>query len=157
MDRIDFALNGKKMSLTRDEVLTVAANLEPQPSRTWAFEAGGRLFPVKQVFGAATRVSHGEFTSHRARDLLRRIGFRVYDLRVEQPDAAAGPAQSQDGRTAGDSSIQTARIAALRAAARVGAARPTMDVQTVLVTAARFEDWLLRPTSAVGLDPSDPA
>lgn len=143
MDRIDFALNGKKMSLTRHQVLTVAASLEPQPSRTWAVEAGGRLFPVKQVFGAATRISHGEFTSHRARDLMRRIGLRVYDLSVEQPDAPAGPAPSQDGR-AGDSSIQTARIAALQAAAKLGAARPTIDVQTVLETAAQFEDWLLR-------------
>ncbi len=45
----------------------------PGPIYKFAIEVNGTLYPVKQVFAVATGVD--QFTTQRARDVLRRLGF----------------------------------------------------------------------------------
>ncbi len=73
---------GRVLEVCRDEVEAVARHLEPEPIRKHWAEAAGKRFPPKQLVAEVARakgvpLSRLEFTTMRARSLLRRLGLRV--------------------------------------------------------------------------------
>jgi hypothetical protein len=85
---MEFILNGDRFDLDPDDVIAAVRGVPPDRIYDHAVEVEGRLYPVKQVFGLATRRDHGEFTSQRARDVLRRLGFRDPRRRAPEPEPA---------------------------------------------------------------------
>jgi hypothetical protein len=73
VSRMDFIVNGQRYSLTKQEVEARLRGVSPGPIFRYAVEVNGVLYPVKQVFAIVTGVD--QFTSQRARDVLRRLGF----------------------------------------------------------------------------------
>jgi hypothetical protein len=102
-------------------------------------------FPVKQVLATATGVDRNEFISHRARDLLRRLGFPVLDVTREKagPSATSKPPRAPAVQATTDQRL-AARIAALEAAVHHVAGAPNMSLKEVLNVAETFESWLSR-------------
>jgi hypothetical protein len=145
MDQIDFQLGGKRYHLTADDVTARMANESPEPVQTWAVEVDGRRFPVKQVLATTTGVDRSEFISHRARDLLRRLGFLVLD--VTRETTAPGPTPKQPVvpvlQPNTDQQL-VVRIAALEAAILHVAGTPNIPLEQVLTVAETFESWLTR-------------
>lgn len=80
-------IGGKDFEVSRFDVLEQAKNLMPNRIRTYsvkleAKDGRPRDFPIKQVIRAVLRKDDPEwdesgFTAHRARDLLKRLGFDV--------------------------------------------------------------------------------
>jgi hypothetical protein len=146
VDKFEFTMNGRRVSLSRDEVVRSVRHQPPEPIQTWAVEVEGRRYPVKQVFSAATGEKRENFISHRARDVLRRLDFRVIDISDQHhedgPRALAG---AVGGAEAGDDEQPSeARLAALAAAIELVSNRPDCDADTVLEVATAFEAWLIR-------------
>lgn len=74
MEEISFVLNGESHRLSRRQVIDAVDGVEPEPIREHYVTIEGRRYPVKQAFAVATGLSAADFTSHRARDVLRRVG-----------------------------------------------------------------------------------
>ncbi len=73
---------GRSLEVCRDEVEAVARGLEPEPVQTHWVEVAGKRFPPKQLLAEVARakgvpLSRLEFTTMRARSVLRRLGLRV--------------------------------------------------------------------------------
>ncbi len=66
---------GRAFELTADQVVRVLAGVEPEAVREHFVVIGGRRFPPKQVLAVVTGLDRGDFTSHQARTVLRRLGF----------------------------------------------------------------------------------
>jgi hypothetical protein len=145
MDQIDFQLGGKRYQLTAQDVMTCMAHAVPEPVQTWAVDIQGRLFPVKQVLATVTGVDRNEFISHRARDLLRRLGFHVLDVTREKvaPSPAVELTATPVPRPLTDRQLSV-RIAALESAVRHVARTAELPVDQVLNVAETFESWLTR-------------
>ncbi len=80
MDEISFLLHGRRLRLSRQQVIDRLRGVEPKTIHTWAVEVEGRPFPVKQALVVAAGVNRRDFNSHQARDLLIRLGFHVVDV-----------------------------------------------------------------------------
>lgn len=76
-NEISFTLNGSRMTLTREAVERSVADLTPNSIQKHAVSVRGVWFPVRQVFGAATRLGPSEFTSHTALRHLAALGFEI--------------------------------------------------------------------------------
>ena len=76
-DSITFIANGSSLSLARSDVERAMTGVDPEPLRSLAVDIGGTLYPVKQVFEAATGLDRLDFTSATARRHLNRLGFAV--------------------------------------------------------------------------------
>lgn len=72
---MEFTLNGQRHQLTKKDVETTMRRLTPERIFEHAVEVNGVMFPVKQVFAAAVGVDTSQFTSQRAQNVLRRLGF----------------------------------------------------------------------------------
>lgn len=70
-----FTLNGDPYELESKDVLTRMRGVTPDQIYEHAVEVGGVLYPVKQVFAGITGRDNSEFTSQRAQDVLRRLGY----------------------------------------------------------------------------------
>jgi hypothetical protein len=77
LDIVDFTLDGEERRLTRDEVIRAARRVGPQGVRTHAVRIDRELFPIKDVFAAATGLDVLDFTTNHARSVLKRLGFQV--------------------------------------------------------------------------------
>ena len=73
-----FIVNGKRYELSREDILTAVDGVEPEPLRCHVVQVGPGVFPVKQVISLATGIDRLDFTSMRARDVLRRLGFEPF-------------------------------------------------------------------------------
>jgi hypothetical protein len=133
MDEIDFLFNSKRLRLSRRQVLDKLRTEQPEPLRTWGVEVEGRMFPVKQAFAVATGCGRADFISTRARDLLRKLGFRVFD--VPEPESA------KDHAAVSEASIDVRR-AALEAAIQFFNGRPDATADEVVAAAASYEKYL---------------
>jgi hypothetical protein len=94
---VDFIVNGKPYSLTKEEVEARMRRVQPGPIFQHAVEINGVRYPVKQAFAVATGLRELEFTSQRARDVLRRLGFsdrRTASGPSPEPAATADQATS---------------------------------------------------------------
>lgn len=74
-EEITFVVNGTLLSLSRRDVESCTQDLTPEPIQRHAVEVGGTVYPVKQVFEAATGLDRLDFTSAVARRNLGRLGF----------------------------------------------------------------------------------
>lgn len=85
---IEFVLAGRIYSLAQDDIYGAARQLSPSTILKYYVilpdsEGRERRFPIKQVVRHALQARFGEnfveknFTAHRARDILRRLGFEV--------------------------------------------------------------------------------
>ena len=70
---MDFIVDGEHYSLTKQEVEARMRGVEPGTIYQYVIDVNGVRYPVKQVFRVATGLEH--FTTQRARDVLRRLGF----------------------------------------------------------------------------------
>lgn len=147
MNEIDFLMNGRRLRLTTRQVIERMHGEQPEPIQTWAVEVNGKWFPVKQVLATATGEERQTFVSHRARDLLRRLGLRVADIQAEGglPPAAGSvvegePAASADGDAIGR------RLEVLSLALQHCSVRKDADLSHVLEVAETLDAWVARPS-----------
>lgn len=69
---------GEDFELDADAVEQAVADLDPEPIREHYVVIGPRRYPPKQVLAAITGLDRGDFTTHQARSILRRLGFGVH-------------------------------------------------------------------------------
>ncbi len=85
---VGFILASRRYRLSREDIHTAAKAVFPGTIvkyyvRLLDSEGNERKFPIKQVVRQALQTRYGEkfveenFTAHRARDILRRLGFEV--------------------------------------------------------------------------------
>lgn len=77
-ERIEFTLNGEHRVLSRADVERCGAVLEPRTIQKYAVRVAGKMFPVRQIFGAATGIDGDEFTSQTARRHLAALGLEIH-------------------------------------------------------------------------------
>lgn len=143
METIEFRMNGVEVRLTRQEVIDSVRNQIPRPIHTWAAEIDDRLFPVKQVLSFAVPEIRGQFTSQRARDVLRRLSFRIIDIE-HTPDAPHTP--GNDVADMGDGAIAVSRVqrrlAVLSLALELSRDRSEITESDVLRVADALDGWV---------------
>ncbi|HEY3894483.1 MAG TPA: hypothetical protein VGL88_03850 [Pseudonocardiaceae bacterium] len=77
---------GENFDLDPAGVERAVAVIDPEPIREHYVVIGRRRYPPKQVLAAVTGLDRGDFTTHQARSILRRLGFGVHRLGyVPQP------------------------------------------------------------------------
>jgi hypothetical protein len=131
-----FILNGDQIRLSDEEVIQAAQGLPPDPIQTWSVIVDGRAYPVKQVFRAA--LGRTDFTSHRAADVLRRLGFQVSDSGEHLMSSTEESRGDEEDERVAD---ETRRVA-LNAAISYANSRPHLDLAGVLAAAEAFYTWL---------------
>jgi hypothetical protein len=52
--------------------------VKSEEPRKHVVEIGGKLYPVKQVFAAVTKLDRLDFTTAQARTVLQRLGFKTF-------------------------------------------------------------------------------
>ena len=145
MEKIDFIHQGRRMHLTRREVIDAMRHQVPEPIREWAVEVEGVCFPVKQVRAQATGEARGDFTSHQAADVLRRLGFQIRAGADVPPPYVPSLATSGAGEFPALDERSHLREVALTAAVALAQPQELKDTEAVLDLAATFEAWLTRP------------
>lgn len=97
---MDFILNGQPFSLTADDVRRRMRGVPAGRVYEHALEVNGELYPIKQVLAVATRCHTSEFTSQRAQDILRRLGFRERRrfATTEPPETTTSTSPSGDSQ-----------------------------------------------------------
>ncbi len=70
-----FTVGGSEFSLSRAEVESRLAGVQPEVIREIAVTINGAQYPVKQALAAATGLLRGNFTSHEAMRVFRRLSF----------------------------------------------------------------------------------
>jgi hypothetical protein len=88
---MDFIINGRTHSAAPADVERVMRGVPPEGVQQHSVVLGGVDYPVKQVLGALTGLARTEFTSHRARDLLQRLGFTTLADGAAVPGRESGP------------------------------------------------------------------
>lgn len=76
-DKITFTHGGKVYALTKEQVVQSVVGVSPEAIRTHWVDVNGTRYPVKQVFGRATKLDRLDFATNQARNHLRRLGFAV--------------------------------------------------------------------------------
>ncbi len=69
---------GQNFELDAAAVERAVADIDPEPIREHYVVIGRRRYPPKQVLAAVTELDRGDFTTHQARSILRRLGFGVH-------------------------------------------------------------------------------
>lgn len=69
---------GEDFELDADDIERAVASIDPEPIREHYVVIGRRRYPPKQVLAAVTGLERGDFTTHQARSILRRLGFGVH-------------------------------------------------------------------------------
>jgi hypothetical protein len=72
-----FILNGRRMTATREQVEAALREVQPQQVQVHGVEVGGFVYPVKQAFAVAFRLNRTVFSTITARNVFRRLGFRL--------------------------------------------------------------------------------
>ena len=80
MSEAEFTIAGVRKHLSASQVKRAVRGVEPKTLQSHAVEIGGRLYPVKQAFSAATGLDLLDFTTDQSRRILRRLGFKVVRL-----------------------------------------------------------------------------
>lgn len=70
-------MNGAQMQLQTSKVRSAMHGTRPEMIKTHVVEVDEVIFPVKQVFAAATGLDRLDFTTNQARTILKRLGFKV--------------------------------------------------------------------------------
>jgi hypothetical protein len=69
---------GEDFELDAARIERAVAGIDPEPIREHYVVIGKRRYPPKQVLAAVTGLDRGDFTTHQARSILRRLGFGVH-------------------------------------------------------------------------------
>ncbi len=76
---MEFVVNGRTMSLTRDEVNVRLNGVKPEIGQKHFVVINGQEYPVKQAYEVALGIDRDEFRSSRARSLFTRLGFTLIE------------------------------------------------------------------------------
>jgi hypothetical protein len=138
-EQITVVLNRETLTLTRNDVIRAAGHVRHREIRTWAVSINGEWLPLNETFRQATH--REKFTSQRARDVLRRLRFRVTDTLEPESESASDsenrlPPQDDVPRTT------ELRVEGLQAAVAYCASRPRIKPSDVLELADTFARWL---------------
>ena len=76
-DRISFVVNGRSVTLSRQEVERRMESVAPEAIRSHVVVIADVRYPVKQVFAMVTGLDRLDFTSATARRLLAKLGFEL--------------------------------------------------------------------------------
>jgi hypothetical protein len=77
MNGVGFTVKGERLHLTDRAVVEAVRGVEPEAVHKHGVEIAGVVFPVKQAFALATGLDLLDFNTNQARDVLKRLGFRV--------------------------------------------------------------------------------
>ena len=69
---------GDEYEIDREQVERAMSDVEPEPIQEHYVVVHGRRFPPKQVLAVVTGLDRGDFTTHQARSVLRRLGFGTH-------------------------------------------------------------------------------
>jgi hypothetical protein len=69
---------GEDFELDAGSVERAVTGVDPEPIRDHYVVIGRRRYPPKQVIATVTGLDRGDFTTHQARSILRRLGFGVH-------------------------------------------------------------------------------
>ncbi len=72
-----FILKGKAYELTREEVESIMAGIQPETLRQYFIIINGKKFPPKQVIAEALNLGKVQFTTMAATNILERLGFKL--------------------------------------------------------------------------------
>lgn len=137
MDEVQFTHNGEQYRLARKRVIDSMDGVPPGPISIHAVEVEGTWFPVKQAFSQAMQIPRSSFISTRAQELLRKLGFPLWDTDVD------GPLPAQLSRPRSIVPPTPVRMTALSLAVTFAAAHPGEFTQDSLISLAeRLETWL---------------
>lgn len=70
-----FTIAGRPVEISPDQVIRALGDMEPEVPRDHFVVVDGRRFPPKQVLAVVTGIDRGDFTTHQARSVLRRLGL----------------------------------------------------------------------------------
>jgi hypothetical protein len=76
-ENFKFTIGGEEIFLNREEIEKRLAAIEPEGIREVSVEVGGRWFPVKQALSAAAGLLRGNFTTHQAMRVFRKLAFSL--------------------------------------------------------------------------------
>jgi hypothetical protein len=93
---LQFQLNGQLVDLTADDVRRRLAGVNPSTTYRHTVVVDGTAYPVKQAFAVATGISRHDFTSHRAREILSRLGFELIGDVHRRQTGASTTARTMD-------------------------------------------------------------
>ncbi|MDK3256583.1 DUF6884 domain-containing protein [Blastococcus capsensis] len=116
---MEFAHEGVRYSLDADVVRAALRGCAPEDVRTHWVDVDGIRWPPKQVFGLATGLDRSTFTSHRALDILGRLGFRTSSWRSGRQ--TTGTVRTTNARTQAPSPVRSDRPVGSAAADDPGA------------------------------------
>lgn len=142
MDDVErsFNLRGETYRMKRSEFVRALEGQHPMPIQTWAVDVAGRTYPPKQVFRAATKLTH--FTTHEANRILRMFGFRPFELEQAYELTTSHSANPEVSSQSSSSGETDARVVALEKALQFYSVRPDATAIDVVNAAGLFETWL---------------
>jgi hypothetical protein len=76
-EKMSFTVVGNEFSLSTADILSRMQNVEPEPVRELFVEVGGTAYPIKQAFAHATGMPRGQFTSHDAMRVFRKLQLKI--------------------------------------------------------------------------------
>lgn len=77
-DEVEFTVNGRTFSLSRQDVIRALRGVPAEPVRSHSVTVTGVRYPVKQAFAAVTGLDRLDFTSAVARRNLDKLGFELH-------------------------------------------------------------------------------
>lgn len=92
---MEFTLNGRRYALTAERIAARLRGVAPEPAGRYAVEVGGVRYPPKQALAAALDLPRDAFTTHRACELLARVGFAVAGWPGDAGGGAPRPAAAE--------------------------------------------------------------
>jgi hypothetical protein len=87
-EKFKFKIGGVEVFLSREDVEQKLQAVEPEAIREVAVAVNGRQFPVKQALAESTGLLRGNFTSHDAMRVFRKLSF---PLGNGQANVSGGP------------------------------------------------------------------
>lgn len=75
--KITFTVAGNDFSLSPADVVARMRDLEPEPVRELFVEVAGTAYPIKQAFAQVTGMQRGQFTSHDAMRVFRKLQLKI--------------------------------------------------------------------------------
>ncbi len=74
-DRVKFTIGGVEVFLSKEDVEQKLQSVEPENVREVSVEVNGKRYPVKQALAEATGLLRGNFTSHDAMRVFRKLSL----------------------------------------------------------------------------------
>ena len=88
MEKFKFKVGGVEFLLSRDDVEQKLKFVEPESIREISVMVNGKQYPVKQALAEATGLLRGNFISHEAMRVFRKLSLPVRDGSTIAPSTA---------------------------------------------------------------------